>query len=126
MKTANSSIGGEHVAAITKINEAIAASEPRLRAFVRPTPEMALNEAAAADARAAMGAPPRPLEGLAVGVKDIIDVAGLPTGAGSLTRAGVAAAAADAHVVTRLRAAGAIIPGKTHTVEYGLRRLGHN
>ena len=126
MKTANSSIGGEHVAAITKINEAIAASEPRLRAFVRPTPEMALNEAAAADARAAMGAPPRPLEGLAVGVKDIIDVAGLPTGAGSLTRAGVAAAAADAHVVTRLRAAGAIIPGKTHTVEYAFGGWGTN
>ncbi len=115
-----------HVAAITATNGAIAASHTKLRAFVRTTTEQAYSAAEAADTRAVLGIPPRPLEGLAIGIKDIIDVAGLPTGAGSLTRKAVPAAAADAHVVTRLLAAGAIIPGKTHTVEYAFGGWGTN
>ncbi len=123
-KTAKKS--GGHTASIEAINKVIAATGGKLRAFVRPTPQTALAEAEAADKRAAAGAPPRALEGLAVGIKDIIDVAGLPTGAGSLTRKDIAAATADAHVVTRLRAAGAIVPGKTHTVEYAYGGWGTN
>jgi aspartyl-tRNA(Asn)/glutamyl-tRNA(Gln) amidotransferase subunit A len=117
---------GAHVRAITAINEAVATHNERLRAFVRTTPATALAEAEAADRRAAAGAPPRALEGLAVAIKDIIDVAGLPTQAGSLTRKDVGPATADAHVVTRLRAAGAIVPGKTHTVEYAFGGWGTN
>ena len=113
-------------AAIAALNENIAHANPELNAFVRLTPETALAEASVCDARAAGGAPPRLLEGLGVGIKDLIDVAGLPTGAGSLTRKQVPPADADAHVITRLRAAGAVIPGKTHTVEYAFGGWGTN
>jgi aspartyl-tRNA(Asn)/glutamyl-tRNA(Gln) amidotransferase subunit A len=61
-----------------------------------------------------------PLHGVPLGIKDIIDVAGLPTGANSAIRAGVAPATDDAESVARLRAAGAIILGKTHTTEFAL------
>ena len=59
----------------------------------------------------------RPLEGVAIGVKDVIDVAGLPTAHGSPIYAGNIAAN-DAECVRRLRAAGAIILGKTVTAEF--------
>jgi Asp-tRNA(Asn)/Glu-tRNA(Gln) amidotransferase A subunit family amidase len=59
----------------------------------------------------------RPLEGVAIGVKDVIDVAGLPTAHGSPIYA-ANIAAADAECVRRLRAAGAIILGKTVTAEF--------
>lgn len=59
-----------------------------------------------------------PLGGVPVAVKDVIDVAGLPTRCGSAVRADVAPAAADAAVVARLRAAGAMVVAKTHTHEF--------
>ena len=58
------------------------------------------------------------LHGIPVAVKDVLDVAGLPTRAGSATRANVAPSTIDAHIVTRLRTAGAIILGKAHTTEF--------
>lgn len=59
-----------------------------------------------------------PLRGISVGVKDLIDVAGLPTRAGSsITTAGPAKA--DADCVARLRALGAVVQGKTVTTEFG-------
>ena len=60
----------------------------------------------------------QPLHGIPVAVKDVIDVAGLPTRAGSRTRENAPPCSADAHVVTRLRAAGAVIVGKAHTTEF--------
>ena len=59
-----------------------------------------------------------PLHGIPVAIKDVIDVAGLPTRAGSATRAQAPAAAIDAQVVAQLRAAGAIVLGKVHTTEF--------
>jgi Asp-tRNA(Asn)/Glu-tRNA(Gln) amidotransferase A subunit family amidase len=59
-----------------------------------------------------------PLHGVAVGVKDLFDVAGLPTKAGSNVLADAAPAAADAPVVARLRAAGAVVVAKLHTHEF--------
>ena len=59
-----------------------------------------------------------PLHGVPVAVKDVIDVAGLPTRAGSATRADVPPSTIDAHIVTRLRTAGAIILGKVCTTEF--------
>jgi len=59
-----------------------------------------------------------PLGGVPLGVKDIIDVAGLPTGCGSSLRAGAAPAAADAAVVAAWRRAGAVPVGKTVTTEF--------
>ena len=58
-----------------------------------------------------------PLHGVAVAVKDNIDVEGVPTRAGSGIFAGAAPAAADAEVVARLRAAGAVVVAKTHLHE---------
>ena len=55
-----------------------------------------------------------PLWGIPIGIKDVIDVAGMPTAAGSRVLAGTIAHA-DAPVVARLRAAGAVIVGKTNT-----------
>ena len=104
----------------------IARLDPQLHAFATIVPDQAREQARHLDALAAMGAPPGPLYGHVVGVKDIIDVAGLPTGGGSLTRAGVAPAAADARIVRRLRAAGAVLIGKTNTVEYAFGGWGTN
>ena len=59
-----------------------------------------------------------PLSGMPVAVKDLIDVAGLPTRCGSAVLADAAPARADAAVVARLRAAGAVVVAKTHTHEF--------
>ncbi len=61
---------------------------------------------------------PGPLHGVPVAVKDLIDVAGMPTRCGSAVLADAVAATADAEVVARLRAAGAIVVAKTHTHEF--------
>lgn len=59
-----------------------------------------------------------PLWGIPVGIKDVIDVAGLPTTAASAVLAGTGPAATDAAAVARLRAAGAVVLGKTNTQEF--------
>ncbi|MFZ0118811.1 MAG: amidase [Pseudonocardiaceae bacterium] len=59
-----------------------------------------------------------PLTGMAVGVKDLIDVAGVPTRCGSAVLADAPPAREDAAVVARLRAAGAVVVAKTHTHEF--------
>lgn len=97
-----------------------------LKAFVTVARDTALAEAALADARVRTGDTKRPLNGMAVAVKDIIDVAGIVSGCGSLTQKNAAPAERDAPVVERLRAAGAIVPGKTHTVEYAFGGYGTN
>ncbi|MGE0698793.1 MAG: amidase [Hyphomicrobiaceae bacterium] len=98
----------------------------RLAAFVTVLRDTALAEAALVDARNAAGDDRRPLAGMAVAVKDIVDVAGVLTGCGSLTRRNGAPADRDAPVVEKLRAAGAVVPGKTHTVEYAFGGYGTN
>jgi aspartyl-tRNA(Asn)/glutamyl-tRNA(Gln) amidotransferase subunit A len=59
-----------------------------------------------------------PLHGIPVAIKDVLDVAGLPTRAGSRTRVQIAPSTIDAQVVTRLKTAGAVILGKAHTTEF--------
>jgi aspartyl-tRNA(Asn)/glutamyl-tRNA(Gln) amidotransferase subunit A len=97
-----------------------------LRAFVALDAKRALADARHIDDLLSNGVPVGPLAGVPIGVKDLIDVAGLPTKAGSLTRAEVKPARADAAVIARLRAAGAIVLGKTHTVEYAFGGWGTN
>ncbi|WP_219415109.1 amidase [Pseudonocardia nigra] len=80
--------------------------------------ERALAEAAALGEELARGEWRGPLHGVAVGVKDLFDVAGLPTRAGSAILADAAPAAEDARVVARLREAGAIVVAKLHTHEF--------
>lgn len=59
-----------------------------------------------------------PLHGIPFGVKDIIDVAGLPTRCNSNSRADAGPATADAEVVLQLKSQGAIVLGKLHTTEF--------
>jgi aspartyl-tRNA(Asn)/glutamyl-tRNA(Gln) amidotransferase subunit A len=80
--------------------------------------DRALERAAALDAELAAGRWRGPLHGVAVGVKDLIDVAGLPTRCGSLVFADAPPAAADAPVVARLLEAGAVVVAKLHTHEF--------
>jgi Asp-tRNA(Asn)/Glu-tRNA(Gln) amidotransferase A subunit family amidase len=86
--------------------------------------EGARAQAAALDAELARGEWRGPLHGVAVGVKDLFDVAGLPTRAGSLVLADAPPAAADAAVVARLREAGAVVVAKLHTHEFAFGPTG--
>jgi aspartyl-tRNA(Asn)/glutamyl-tRNA(Gln) amidotransferase subunit A len=104
----------------------IVARNGKLYAFVALDRERALADARHIDALRKLGVRLGPLAGAPVVIKDIIDVAGLPTRAGSLTRADAPSALFDAPIVARLRAAGAIIVGKTHTVEYAFGGWGTN
>src|SRR6202030_390940 len=81
----------------------------------------------AADARAKNGVSLGPLDGAIVSIKDLFDVAGEPTRAGSKILADEASpAAADAPVVRRLRAAGAVIVAKTNMTEFAFSGIGAN
>ena len=103
----------DHVrACLARIEEA----EPGIGAWAHLDADGALAQAADADDRRRHGRPCGPLHGVAVGVKDIIDVRGLPTEDGTVLHAGHVPRR-DAAVVSRLRAAGAVILGKTVTTE---------
>ncbi|MDZ4094160.1 MAG: amidase [Paracoccaceae bacterium] len=94
----------------------IAAQEPAIQAWAWLDGEYAQAQARALDARRLSGAPIGPLHGLPVGLKDVIDTKGIPTENGTAIDAG-RVPAQDAHIVARLRAAGAIIMGKTVCTE---------
>ena len=96
--------------------DAIAASQHSLNAFRVVLAEQALADAVEADRKRATGHY-LPLLGIPIAVKDDVDIAGIPTRFG--TSGPVAPAAADSEVVRRLRAAGAVIVGKTNTCELG-------
>ena len=97
----------------------IATVDPKLNAFTtRVPPDDVLAAARAAEAEIVAGRYRGPLHGIPVGVKDLLDTAGLRTTYGSaIFREHVPAA--DGAVPARLRAAGAIITGKTATHEFG-------
>ncbi|MCP9990401.1 amidase family protein [Streptomyces albogriseolus] len=95
--------------------------EPHVAAYVAVSADHARRTAREAEREAAQGSYRGPLHGIPVGIKDVIDVVGVSTTASSRTRAGHRAAS-DSTVAASLRAAGAILIGKTHTHEfaYGL------
>lgn len=97
----------------------IEAVNPRLNAIVTLIPEQALAAAASADDRLARGEAVGPLHGLPMGHKDLFETAGIRTTLGSPIFADYVPAA-DAPVIARLKAAGAITIGKTNTPEFGL------
>ncbi len=102
----------------------IARLNPRLHSYLLVFGDELGAQAQAALARYRDGSA-RPLEGVPVGIKDLIDIAGHPTTAGSAMRRG-AAARKTATLVTRLVAAGALILGKQHTAEYAFGSWGDN
>ncbi len=105
------------VSATSACLAAIQAGNPSINAFITVLGEQALADAARADEELAGGCDRGPLHGVPVALKDLIDVAGVPTtAASSVRRAHVASA--DAPVVTRLREAGAVILGKNNLHEF--------
>lgn len=94
----------------------IRATEPQVQAWQALDESHALAQARARDMDRREGRPCGPLHGVPVGIKDIIDTADLPTEDGTVLHAG-RAPDCDAAVVAWLRAAGAVIMGKTVTTE---------
>ena len=90
--------------------------DSKVQAWAYLDPEHALTQARAADDLRKTGAPVGPLHGMPVGIKDIFDTADMPTEDGTVLHAG-RTPAWDAAAVARLRAAGAVIMGKTVTTE---------
>jgi aspartyl-tRNA(Asn)/glutamyl-tRNA(Gln) amidotransferase subunit A len=90
---------------------------PRLNAFITVMEEQARAAARRADEELDAGKWRGPLHGIPVSLKDLIDVAGVPTTAASRVREGHRAAA-DATLVKRLRDAGAVLIGKTNLHEF--------
>lgn len=104
----------------------ITRDNPRVNAFTATTAERARQHAAALDSAIAAGEPAGPLGGVPFAVKNLIDIAGLPTLAGSRINRERAPAAADATLVARLEAAGAILVGALNMGEYAYDFTGEN
>jgi len=94
--------------------------------FTRLYQDAARAAADAAEARHTAGVSLGPLDGAIVSIKDLFDVAGEPTTAGSRMLANAAPAARDAVIVRRLRQAGAVILGKTNMTEFAFTAIGDN
>jgi aspartyl-tRNA(Asn)/glutamyl-tRNA(Gln) amidotransferase subunit A len=96
------------------------------RVFTERYEERALRQSQAWDQLRAAGYAPTPLAGIPISIKDLFDVAGRVTTAGSRVLADREPAAADAEVVKRLRQAGAVIVGRTNMTELAYSGLGLN
>jgi Asp-tRNA(Asn)/Glu-tRNA(Gln) amidotransferase A subunit family amidase len=99
--------------------ERIEALNPQLNAFVALDAEGARAQAAAIDERLDAGDDVGPLAGIPIGVKDLADAAGFVTTRGAMHLRDTPPVAADSTEVARMRAAGAVIVGKTNTPEFG-------
>jgi aspartyl-tRNA(Asn)/glutamyl-tRNA(Gln) amidotransferase subunit A len=114
-------IAGKRVSAVEVLESTLARveqTEPVVHAFVSVLSESARQDARQADAETVAGISRGPLHGVPVAVKDLCDMAGHATGAGSRVPTG-AVPETDATVVASLRRAGAVIIGKTVTHEFG-------
>ena len=100
-----------HLTQIERIN-------PKVNALCTLLPEQALEQAAAADERLARGETPGPLYGLPIAIKDVVETKGIRTTFGSPIYKDFIPER-DALVVERLKAAGAIVIGKTNVPEFG-------
>jgi AtzE family amidohydrolase len=113
-------ISASHVAAATL--DRIRAANPRINAFTALTADRALEEARRIDGTVAAGKDPGPLAGVPFAVKNLFDIAGVTTLAGSTIRRSNAPATRDATIIQRLCAAGAVLVGAANMDEfaYGL------
>jgi amidase len=100
-----------HLARIDEVN-------PTVNAIVSYAPEAAIDAAKERDRELAAGTIRGPLHGVPIAVKDLMDVAGLPTSHGSRIHAG-RVATQDSVISGRLRDAGVVFVGKTNTPEFG-------
>ncbi|MCL6435832.1 MAG: AtzE family amidohydrolase [Leptolyngbyaceae cyanobacterium HOT.MB2.61] len=115
------SVRGREVAAKAVVAAAlarIADQNETLNCFTTVTAEKALEDAEAIDGAIARGKDPGPLAGVPFGVKDLFDIAGITTLAGSKINAGNPPATRDATLITRLKQAGAVLVGAQNMDEY--------
>lgn len=110
----------EYVDALLK---AVERANPRLNCFRAVMADEARRDAKAAEQAVTDGRKLGPLHGVPVSIKDLVDVAGVPTRHGSAIFADNPPAAADDILVKRLRAAGAIVFAKATTPEFGVKGL---
>jgi amidase len=118
----------QHLSSVEAVNacfEQIARLDPQLKAFITLAPELARVAALEADRAVQTGQPLGCLHGVPIAIKDLTATAGLRTTYGSLLY-GDHVPAQDDLCVARLRAAGAIILGKTSTPEFGMGTGTHN
>ncbi len=110
------------------VERSIAAAQSRLAApaFLATWFAGARDAAATADRAVGAGRDPGPLAGLAVSIKDLFDVGGESTPAGSTLLRGAAPASSDSPAVARLRNAGAALIGRTHMSEFAFSGVGLN
>lgn len=124
----SSRIGKGHLSPVTLVEEMLSrieALDGRLHSFIRVLPERALAQARAAEQMIKSGAQCGALTGIPYAAKDLFDVKGVPTTAGTrLLAANVARE--DSTVVRRLAAAGMVLLGKTHTVQFAYGAPGVN
>jgi Asp-tRNA(Asn)/Glu-tRNA(Gln) amidotransferase A subunit family amidase len=105
---------------LEKVTARAAKLDPLIGAYITRTDDAAKAAAARADEELAAGIDKGPLHGIPLGVKDIIATADAPSTAQSLILRPEFGQQGDAVVVARLRAAGAVITGKTTTMEYAI------
>jgi Asp-tRNAAsn/Glu-tRNAGln amidotransferase A subunit and related amidases len=105
--------------------ERMAQREPQIQAFCTATPERALQQAAAVDAKRARGETLGAFAGVPLAVKDLICTAGVKTTSGSAAYADFIPEEDDI-TVERLLAADAVLLGKTTAPEFGYSGVGHN
>ncbi|MES2937732.1 MAG: amidase family protein [Pseudomonadota bacterium] len=110
---------------VARAQLALAAGNDAHSIFTQLTPELALAQARASTERWARGTPLGPLDGVPLTVKDLFDLEGTATTRGSRVT-GRAPAQRDAACVARLRAAGAVVLGKTSLSEFAFSGLGLN
>ena len=96
------------------------------KVFIKVYEEQAMVQAKAIDQFRKSGAELHPLCGIPISIKDLFDVAGEITLSGSIVRKKSVPASSDAHIVTKLRAAGAILIGRTNMTEFAFSGLGIN
>mgnify|MGYP005731356011 FL=1 len=96
------------------------------KVFIKVYEEQAMVQAKAIDQVRKSGVELHPLCGIPISIKDLFDVAGEITLSGSIVRKKSVPANSDAHIVTKLRAAGAILIGRTNMTEFAFSGLGIN
>ncbi|PSB15978.1 amidase [filamentous cyanobacterium CCP2] len=99
--------------------------EPTVHAFCTPTPELALDTAKQIESAILAGGAVGPLAGVPIGIKDLVCTAGIRTASGSAAYVDFVPEEDDV-VVERLKAAGAVILGKTNVPEFGYSGVAHN
>jgi 1-carboxybiuret hydrolase len=122
-------VGGGETSAAAVVETALARIEklnPLLNAFTDVTAARARKRAAALDAERAKGAPLGLLAGVPFAVKNLFDVAGLPTRAGSKINRELPPAERDSPLIARLEAAGAVLVGALNMGEYAYDFTGEN